>query len=226
MLDDQLILCDRAGWQEVIEGRLDCDNAAAQWLDIVNDGVCLRPRALLTTMYLRLLVGDLFVHGIGGGKYDQLTDGILGEFFGIEPPPLAVATATLQLPIGRPGIDNSESLHLRIQSLKRQLWNLRYHADQRADELGPEAQQLSEEKLKLLRAIPERGEKWDWHQRITRINQRLSDLAESRIAQVQTELAQLTSQLRQSQLIESREYSFCLYPRAETIELLKRLCGV
>jgi hypothetical protein len=85
LLDDQLMLSDRAGWQATIDGRLDCDNASSQWLELALEGVCLRPRALLTTMYLRLMVSDLFIHGIGGGKYDQLTDGIVREFFGISP---------------------------------------------------------------------------------------------------------------------------------------------
>lgn len=61
------------------------------------------PRALTLTMFLRLLVTDLFVHGIGGGRYDQVTDRIIERFFGIPAPEFAVATATLYWPgsIGR-----------------------------------------------------------------------------------------------------------------------------
>ncbi|MFO0960057.1 MAG: hypothetical protein U0800_21915 [Isosphaeraceae bacterium] len=50
-------------------------------------GVRLRSRALTTTMFARLLVGDLFVHGIGGAKYDELGDAIVRRFFRIDPPP-------------------------------------------------------------------------------------------------------------------------------------------
>ena len=46
-----------------------------------SEGIRLRPRALTTTMYLRLAMGDLFLHGIGGAKYDQLTDRIIEHFF-------------------------------------------------------------------------------------------------------------------------------------------------
>ena len=83
LINNSLILSDRAGWQAVIEGRLDCDQAATQWLEILGGGVCLRPRALLTTMYTRVIISDAFIHGIGGGKYDQLTDAIIQEFFGV-----------------------------------------------------------------------------------------------------------------------------------------------
>lgn len=58
----------------------------------------LSPRALTLTMYLRLLLADQFVHGIGGGRYDQVTDTIIGRFFGIAPPRFAVTTATMYFP--------------------------------------------------------------------------------------------------------------------------------
>jgi hypothetical protein len=64
-------------------------------------GVRLRlaPRALMLTMFFRLLVADQFVHGIGGGQYDQVADGLIARHFGIEPPKFAVTTATLYFPL-------------------------------------------------------------------------------------------------------------------------------
>ena len=63
----------------------------------------LAPRALTLTMFLRLFVADQFVHGIGGGRYDQVTDRIIADFLAVEPPAFAVTTATLFFPeaIGR-----------------------------------------------------------------------------------------------------------------------------
>ena len=37
-------------------------------------GIRLRTRALTTTLFARYVLGDLFVHGIGGAKYDELGD--------------------------------------------------------------------------------------------------------------------------------------------------------
>jgi hypothetical protein len=59
------------------------------------------PRALTLTMFFRLLLADQFVHGIGGGRYDQVTDRLIAEHFGIEPPRFAVTTATLYFPAAR-----------------------------------------------------------------------------------------------------------------------------
>jgi hypothetical protein len=63
----------------------------------------LSPRALTLTMFLRVFVVDQFVHGIGGGQYDQITDRIIAAHFGIRPPRFCVATGTMYLPeaVGR-----------------------------------------------------------------------------------------------------------------------------
>jgi hypothetical protein len=63
----------------------------------------LSPRALTLTTFLRLLVVDQFIHGIGGGRYDQVTDRLLARHFKVEPPRFAVATGTLFFPgaVGR-----------------------------------------------------------------------------------------------------------------------------
>ena len=41
----------------------------------------LSPRALTLTAMLRLLVADQFVHGIGGGQYDQVLDSLIARHF-------------------------------------------------------------------------------------------------------------------------------------------------
>jgi hypothetical protein len=56
------------------------------------------PRAMTLTMFLRLLVADQFVHGIGGGRYDQITDRVIERFMGMTPPAFAVTTATMLFP--------------------------------------------------------------------------------------------------------------------------------
>jgi hypothetical protein len=58
----------------------------------------LAPRALTLTLFLRLCMVDQFVHGIGGGRYDQVTDRLIAQHFKLEPPTFCVTTATLYLP--------------------------------------------------------------------------------------------------------------------------------
>ncbi len=228
VMDEQLILSDRAGWQTVIEGRLDCDNAASQWLDLLADGVCIRPRALLTTMYLRIMVSDLFIHGIGGGKYDQLTDAIIREFFQIQAPTMAVATATLRLPLDPIAIENLGGfgdIEAQRSQQRERVWQLKHHADQFVSNRSSEAQRLITRKQQLLEQIPSRGEKWQWHREITSVNRRLSELAAAQLAESKQALEQLAIKERQQRVLLSREYSFCLYPREFIASQLKNMAN-
>lgn len=72
--------------------------AAAMALWLRRSGLRLSPRALTLTSVLRLLVSDQFVHGIGGGQYDQVLDLLIASHFGIDPPRFSVTTATLFFP--------------------------------------------------------------------------------------------------------------------------------
>lgn len=56
-----------------------------------------RPRALTLTLWARLFAADLFIHGIGGAKYDRITDEIIHRYFGVRPPEFACVSATLRL---------------------------------------------------------------------------------------------------------------------------------
>jgi hypothetical protein len=58
----------------------------------------LSPRALTLTLYLRLFLADQFIHGIGGARYDQVTDALIERFLGVPPPKFCVTTATLYFP--------------------------------------------------------------------------------------------------------------------------------
>ncbi|MFQ5463649.1 MAG: hypothetical protein ACE5E5_13615 [Phycisphaerae bacterium] len=64
------------------------------------EGWVLRPRAIALTLWARLLLADFFIHGIGGAKYDQITDQIMAGYYEVEPPAMACASATLHLDLG------------------------------------------------------------------------------------------------------------------------------
>lgn len=62
-------------------------------------GITIAPRALTLTLFARLLLSDYFVHGTGGARYDQITDEILRNYYKLQPPAYACASATLYLPL-------------------------------------------------------------------------------------------------------------------------------
>ena len=89
--------------------------------------------------------------------------------------------------------------------------------------MGGTARKLAARKVELLANIPPRGEKWEWHQEMSRVNQGLSDLLADKIQTTKSMMESLQHTLRQSQLLESREFSFCLYPEQDIVSALRDL---
>ena len=87
------------------------------------EGWKIRTRALSTTLFARLVLSDLFLHGIGGAKYDQVTDELFRTFFRIEPPPFMVLTATLRLPLGDLFPSQPADAYRTRWVLNDQVWN-------------------------------------------------------------------------------------------------------
>ncbi len=54
----------------------------------------LAPRAFMITALLRLFACDLFVHGLGGGKYDAFLDDFIAAYWRIPPPSFAIVSET------------------------------------------------------------------------------------------------------------------------------------
>ncbi len=101
----------------------DASLAAEQLAELKRSGIKIRTRALITTLFARLLLGDLFLHGIGGAKYDQVTDLLIGRFFGLEPPGvfdrdrhIAIADRTPRGDTGRPAAGRGPAARVDLSS--------------------------------------------------------------------------------------------------------------
>jgi hypothetical protein len=151
------------------------------------------------------MLSDLFIHGIGGAKYDELTDAIIRRYFGIESPAYLTATATVQLPLDYPRVGEDE-----VRAAQREARQLRFRAERHLRD-GRGAQLIAE-KQQLLSEIPPRGAKKSWHEAMTRINAALVPLVAGEQARLNERAAELAEQHRVARLLGSREFSFCLYP--------------
>ena len=85
------------------------------------DGWKVRPRALTLTLFTPIGFADGFIHGIGGGKYDEVTDDIMRRFFQIEPPGYAVVSAMIRLPIAKSR--GRKKLHAAERAIRDLDWN-------------------------------------------------------------------------------------------------------
>jgi hypothetical protein len=188
--------------------------ATEQLADWEAQGIKLRTRALANTLFARLAFADLFVHGIGGAKYDHVTDTIIGGLLGIEPPHYLTATATLRLPVPRPGV-STEDTRLLAQRLRE----LEFHAERWISDDDAPAQQLAAEKRRLIALPISPKAARPRCQAIRAVNQALQPHVANLRNELLTERSQLQDLLRTEKLLASREYAFCLYP-AEQLQTL------
>lgn len=178
-------------------------------------GAQLRPRALITTMYARLVLSDLFIHGIGGAKYDEVTDGIIRRFFGIEPPKYITATATFRLPIERPQVAVED-----VRETQQKLRDVRYRPETflreplvRGDApMQGQLQALADEKRDYLVRHDLRRCQPEVFERLGAINRAMHELLKPVERALSAKLAQMTHDLRRAQLLGSRDFSFVLFP--------------
>lgn len=162
----------------------------------------LSPRALPLTMFLRLFLADNFIHGTGGGRYDQITDHVIQTFFGIDPPSYAVTTATLLFPTAA-GQDRVNIPAMELQGRRlRHLW-----ADPRKRSMAREIDQLPRRSPKRAQLFYQMHELLD------------AQLREPSYRQWENRLAELKSTGQAQRDIFDRELFFALQP-ADRLKML------
>ena len=198
----------------------------------------IRPRALITTMYARLVLSDLFIHGIGGAKYDEVTDAIIRRFFGIEPPAYVTATATVRLPLERPQVtmddlavlDRPQVTTEDLATLDRQYRDSIHHPETFLDDYSGHHQAefaaLVKQKQEFVAHRWHEKQKKTWHDQVSQTNERMASLLEPLREHLRRDREQLVADLHRARILGSREYSFCLFPEAMLVPLLKKLAGI
>lgn len=210
---DQLEL--RAGgetWPELPlpeEGRM--GRVLDAWQGLQSAGFRIRTRALSTTLFTRLLLADLFLHGIGGGKYDELTDSIALRFYEQELPHYMVLSATKLLPLPAYSVTDQDR-----HSLLRDVRDVRYNPERFLDGLAAETMQLLVAKKRTCQnqtthTPAERRERY-WQMRA--LNDRLRKPLGAKEQKLRQLLAVCERELASNALLRRRDYAFCLYPEA------------
>jgi hypothetical protein len=237
---DRMLLSDRASHEFAIPmgESVDIEATVDAWMALADRGVRLRSRALITTLFARLLSGDLFIHGIGGAKYDQVTNTLIERFFGLVSPGFLVLSATVRLPIAfdPPPPD-------AVRKIDQALRELTFHPERslRADSQGAAVRratdapngatasggepwrELVDAKQRWIRTLqtPENAHtRWECLQRI---NAQLQPWIAAERDQGLRQRAETVRAMRNAEILGWREYAFCLYPAEMLQNTLKGL---
>jgi hypothetical protein len=191
--------------------------AVNAWQDLAKQGYKVRTRALTTTLYARLFLGDLFLHGIGGGKYDELTDAIIRRYFGWEPPAFVILSGTRLLPLPRAAAGTWEVPEL-TQLLRDMHHNPQRHPEQLSEADG-QWHELARQKREWIERQPpadaeHRQERRQRYEVLRQLSAQLRGPLGPRVEQLRAELAQRRLAQADKALLQRRDYSFCLYPES------------
>jgi hypothetical protein len=206
------------------------DEATAALERLSEAGLRLRTRALTTTLFSRLCLCDLFVHGIGGAKYDAMTDRIASRFLGVSLPDYLTLSATEWLPIGEPHSATPSDVS-RLSRMQRELQqNPQRHL---GTTLSTDVRSLVDEKASLIdqqnatrnmeRTRETSSNGHERYRRFPEINRELGKHTEFQQRLIREELAHVEQRLAANQTLMSREFSFCLYSDSTIQCMINRL---
>ncbi|MCP4252346.1 MAG: hypothetical protein GY775_02860 [Candidatus Scalindua sp.] len=187
---------------------------------LISNGIKIRPKAIANTMYSRLFFSDLFVHGIGGAKYDMITDEIIREFFGVEPPEYATISATLHLPYKPFDVSNED-----INKLKHVTKDMGYNPERYASgEIMEDSGMISlinEKKDMIAKKSHDTKEKHLAFDRIKQLNGLMKDKIRPLIKEKEKDMEDLEKKLEYNSIVTNRGYPFCIYPELMLGELFE-----
>jgi hypothetical protein len=171
------------------------------------DGWRIRPRALLLSAFFRLLLADVFIHGIGGEAYDRVTEAWLLRGTGIVLPPIGVASGTLHLPA-----DSNPDAATATPPTDHQL----RHNPQRylpvSDDLARRRRELIAQCIELRTKQPrQRERRRSVRAQIRDVLDAILAAASADVAEIRRRRERLGAALRRRQVLEDRSYFYGLY---------------
>jgi hypothetical protein len=184
--------------------------AATAWRQLEGQGFKLRSRALTTTLYARFFLADLFVHGIGGGKYDELTDELIRRFYECEAPLYMVLSATRWLPLPRAAV-TAEDRRLLIRDWRDVHYNPQRHLEETEDQ-GTFAELAQRKQAWIARQPATAAERRERFEALRSLTDQLRRPLRPREEEIRRELEFCTRQLQANAVLQRRDYSFCLFP--------------
>ncbi len=161
-------------------------------------------------MFSRCLLGDLFIHGIGGAKYDELGDAITSRFLGFEPPPFMTLSMTAWL-----GLAEHSTSPAALAAIDRSIRSLIYNPDRHLPEPWTEDQRrlIQAKRAAIKRDTPTHPQRIARFREIREINEALESAVAVRLAAVRDERRRVVQDLEANRVAHSREFSFVLYSR-------------
>lgn len=183
----------------------------------------IRPRALTTTLFARLFLADLFLHGIGGSLYDEITNRLIQRFYRIGNPEFLTASAGLLLPLGENPVSDTDETALR-----HALWDLHQNPERHLPPGEPHPQLDSDiGTLSRLVRSPQRASQLstrrELHRQVEQSRREIAPRLAGQADQLRQQLVTTRQLLQANQILRNREFSFALFPERMLRDFQARL---
>ena len=184
----------------------------------------LAPKALTLTLFQRLFIADLFVHGTGGGRYDRVTDAVIVAYFGVEPPPFAVASMTLLLPLGGHVVTDED-----VAEAERRLSRFEHNPDELLAEVEfdsaeerARADGLAARKAQAVAAIARaNADRKALGREIRELNAELASMLAPVGEALEARVEQMRAERAASAVLTDRTYPYCLWDPREVMDKVR-----
>lgn len=178
-----------------------------------SEGILVAPRALTLTMFLRTFVADVFVHGLGGARYDVLGDALTERWFGWRAAPFVAASATLRLDLPRCDAEPADLSWARWRA--HHAW----HNPQELAEAEPHDKQFApllerqREALRRVRHEPRLSRRRQQaYQELLAAKEAVRASLGRRARQPAREVHETADRLAHNRVADNREWFYPLYP--------------
>ncbi len=188
------------------EGEACC--AVERLRDLAAESLRIRTRALTTTMFARLFLGDLFIHGIGGAKYDELGDEISRRFLGFEPPGFLTLSLTLRLGLPAESVTPDDRI-----TVGREIRDLSFNPDRHVDEPYPEELRnlINGKRAAIAGPVSTRRQRVARATAIRRLNDAMQPWVSAIRADLISRLQAIRASLRSNRIAGNREFASVLH---------------
>ncbi len=187
----------------------------------------IRPRALTLTIWARLLLADLFIHGIGGAKYDRITDVFIQKYFRLEPPAICAVSATLRLDLPAHPTSPKDLLATRLRLRDVRHNPQRYLPRTREVEplLAEENELVGRSEWLRMHRPDDRFARRDVYDQIQDIKMQLVEFEPGILEQFRMAQERVQQELGENKVVTDREYFIGLFRREDLQYLCDALPG-
>lgn len=175
----------------------------------------LAPKALALTIFARMFLADLFVHGTGGDRYDQIADRLMIRYYGIEPPEFVVVSVDANVTL----VDDFQAVTEQLAQAKTALKRFRHHPESGIEvDYGLSASDshdlraIVQKKMDMVDAIQQAGaNKAMYGRALKELNSEIAARLQPVEALLARRVAELESRLQHMKVLGDRNYPYCFF---------------